>query len=236
MTITEIVPLENKTKINIKHIEMKRKQKTLLFILLLSMKVMIGYSQDTNLTTDTLMKIANAGLEKHLNLIKMDNVKNYGFSSIDALNHIELGSPIQTFMFSRSFYEDSVLKNDDYIVPIGEFRIPLIVNDTICSFLMIAKFHNQWSVIGLGGNILSDRLMKCMQKNKLDRKKRMILLRETVVQSDYLISGFFEKDGEPAYFPVVASKGEFPDKKMTKKEILPLIHQKYQTNKYLYKF
>jgi hypothetical protein len=39
---------------------MKRKQKTLvLFILLLSMKVMAGYSQDITLTTDTLMKIAN---------------------------------------------------------------------------------------------------------------------------------------------------------------------------------
>ena len=215
---------------------MKRKQKTLsLFILLLSMKVMFGYSQDTSLPTDSLMKIANNGSEKYLNMVRNGNVTHFGFNTVNDLDHIELGSPIQTFLFSRSFYKDSVLKNDDYIVPIGEYRIPLVVNDTIRSFLTIGKLHNQWKVVGIGGNILANQLMQCIQKNKLDRKKRIILLSETATQSDYLISGYFEKTGAPAYFPVVPSTGDtnndMPDRKMTKEEILPLIHQKYYKNK-----
>jgi len=217
---------------NLNHIEMKIKQKTLLFLLLLSMKVMSGYSQDTNLTTDTLIKIANNGLEKYLNIIRNENVTHSGFSSINDLNHILLGSPIQTFMLSRSFYEDSVLKNDDYIIPTGEYKIPLIVNDTIRSFLTIGKLHNQWKVVGMGGSGLAGNLMRCIQKNKLDYKKRIVLLSETVTQSDYLI--YFENTEAPVYFPVIPSMGginkDFPDKKMTKEEILPLIHQKYYKN------
>ena len=92
---------------------MKRKQKTLLFILLLSAKVVFGYSQDTNLPTDTLMKIANNGSEKYLNMVRNGNVTHFGFNTVNDLDHIELGSPVQTFLFSRSFYKDSVLKNDD---------------------------------------------------------------------------------------------------------------------------
>jgi hypothetical protein len=191
-------------------------------------------------TTDSLLKLTNIGLEKYLNLMKKDNVENYGFSTIDDLNNIELGNPIQTFLFSRSFYEDSVLKNDDYITSKEEFRIPLIVNDTIRSFIIIAKLNNQWSIVGIGGNILADNLMRCFQKNKIDSKKEIILLREPLSQSDYLISDYYNKTKEPAYFPVMSSMSclnkELPDKKMTKKEILPLIHQKYLSNKKIYKF
>jgi hypothetical protein len=212
---------------------MKIKQKTLvLFILLLSMKGMSGYSQDMTLTTDTLMKIANNGLEKYLSMVRNGNVTHFGFNTVNDLGHIELGSPVQTFLFSRSFYEDSVLKNDDYIVPIGEYRIPLVVKDTIRSFLTVGKLHDQWKVVGIGGNILAGKLMQCMQKNKLDRKQRVILLSETATQSDYLISGYFEKTGVTAYYPVIGDiNNDIPDKKMTKEEILPLIHQKYLKNK-----
>jgi len=198
------------------------------------------YPQDTDITSDSLLKLANIGLEKYLNLVKKDNVENYGFSSIDDFKNIELGNPIQTFMFKQSFYEDSVFKNDDYLTSKEEYRIPLIVNDTIRSFLIIAKFNNQWSIVGFGGNILADNLMQCLQKNRIDRKKEIILLREPVSQSDYLISDFYGKTKEPSYFPVKSSMSclnkELPDKKMTKKEILPLIHQKYYSNKHMYKF
>jgi hypothetical protein len=70
---------------------------------------MFGYSQDMNLSTDTLMKIANNGLEKYLNMVRNGNFKHFGFNSKNDLDHIELGSPVQTFLLSRSFYEDSVL-------------------------------------------------------------------------------------------------------------------------------
>lgn len=206
---------------------MKRKQKFLLFLLLLSMKVMIGYSQDMNLSTDTLIKIANNGLEKYINMLRNENVMHFGFNSINDLEHIELGSPIQTFMLSRSFYEDSVLKNDDYIVPMGEYKMPLIVNDTIRSFLTIGKLHNQWMVVGMGGSGLAKYLMQCIQKNNLDYKKKIKLLSETMTHSDYLI--YFENTEAPVYLPLIPSMGDknkdFPDKKMTKEEILPLIHQ-----------
>lgn len=210
---------------------MKRKQKYLLFILLFSMKVMFSYSQDTNLTTDTLIKIASNGLEKYLNMIRNENAMHYGFNSINDLEHVELGNPIQTFMLSRSFYEDSVLKNDDYIIPTGEYKIPLLVNDTIRSFLKIGKLHNQWKVVGMGGSGLAENLMRCIQKYKLDRKKRILLLLETASQSYYLI--YFEKTEEPVYLPIPSTEGvskDFPNKKMTKEETLPLIHQKYYSD------
>ncbi len=220
---------------------MKGKQKTLLlFILFLSVKVVYMYPQNTDMITDSILKLANIGIEKYLNLIKKDNVKNYGFSSLEDLKNIEFGNPIQTFLFNRSFYEDSVLKNDDYITPKEEFRIPLIVNDTIRSFIIIGKLNNQWSIVGIGGNILADNLMRCFQKNKIDNKKEIILLREPLSQSDYLISDYYGKTKEPTYFPVMSSMSclnkELPDKRMTKKEILPLIHQKYYYNKHIYKY
>ena len=98
-----------------------------------------------------------------------------------------------------------------------------------------SSFKYQAIARDAAGNILANKLMQCIKKNKLDLKKRIILLSETATQSDYLISGYFEKTGVPAYFPVLPSMGDInndlPDKKMTKEEILPLIHQKYYKNK-----
>ncbi|MGM0407859.1 MAG: hypothetical protein ACQERU_07730 [Bacteroidota bacterium] len=219
---------------------MKGKFKSILFVLFLSIKVAFVYPQTAEITTDSLLKLTNIGLEDYLNLIKMDNVKNYGFSSIEDLDSIKLGSPIQTFLFSQLFYKDSILRNIEYIFSKEEFRIPLIVNDTIRSFIIIAKLKNKWSIVGVGGNILADNLMQCLNKNRINTKRGLILLREPLSQSDYLISDFENKNTVPTYFPVISSMNclnrELPEKGMTKKEILPLIHQKYYSNKHMFKF
>ncbi len=206
----------------------------------MSVGITYVYPQNTDMTSDTLLKFANIGLEKYLKLVKKDNVENYGFSSIEDLDSIKLGNPIQTLYFDYSFYKDSILKNDDYITPKEEYRIPLIVNDTICSFLIIAKFDNQLSIVGIGGNILAENIMQCMQKNKINNKNEIFLLREPLSQSDYLVSDYHGRTIEPAYFPVMTSTSclnkQLPDRKMTKKEILPLIHQNYYSNKHMFKF
>lgn len=64
---------------------MKKRQKSLLLIIFFSMKVIISYSQDTSLTSDTLIKIANNGIEQYLNIIKNTDIRHCGFNSIDNL-------------------------------------------------------------------------------------------------------------------------------------------------------
>ena len=118
----------------------------------MSTQTVISNAQNTNISNDSLLKLANIGLERFLKILKNSNVRDYGFNSIDDLSKIEVGKPIQIFQFSRSFYEDTVLKDDDYFISINEYRIPLIVNDTICSFIKIAYFKNHWEVVGYGGN------------------------------------------------------------------------------------
>lgn len=77
--------------------------------------------------------------------------------------------------------------------------------------------------------------MQCIQKNKLDKSKDLILLHEPISYSDFIISDYFDNNKEPAYFPAMSNihimKNDFPDKKMTKKELMPLIHQKYHSSK-----
>lgn len=107
--------------------------------------------------------------------------------------------------------------------------IPLIVKDTIRSFLTIGKLHDRWQVVGIGESNLAGRLMKCIQNNKLDRKIRLRLLIETVTQTFYV--AYIEKNEEPVYMPLIPLKDDnVPDKKINQKEILSLIHQKYYKN------
>ena len=194
----------------------------LLCTLGVSLNMIFSYAQNTEIMTHSLLKIANDDLEKWVSLIKKDNIQNYGFNSNDELNKIELGMPIQTLLLSPSFYEDSLLSDNNYFIESEEYRIPIIVNGTIRSFLILNNENNQWLVVGVGENILASNLMNCIQINQIEIENVIVFLHEPLSRSVYLITDFYNREADASFFLLrrIAEKG------MKKDEILTLIHQK----------
>lgn len=212
---------------------------SIIFILLILISSSINnlYSQGSEQTTELIYSLAQSGLEKNIGIIPKSNIKNFGFNSRNDLNDIELGSPIRTYTFDKAFYADSILEDRNYIYAIDEYRVPLIVDDTIRSFLLVGKMNTEWEIVGIGGNLLAVRIMQCIEKNQLDITQSNRLLREPLSHSDFLITVFDNETNEIILFPVISSLNSFnhelPKEGMIM-EILPLIHRNYLSNKLTY--
>jgi len=210
----------------------------LILLILISSSINNLYSQGSEQTTELIYSLAQSGLEKNIGIIPKSNITNFGFNSRNDLNDIELGSPIRTYTFDKAFYADSILEDRNYIYAIDEYRVPLIVDDTIRSFLLVGKMNTEWKIVGIGGSLLAIKIMQCVEKNQIDMVQSIRLLREPLSRSDYLITDFESETNEMILFPVISSLNSFnhelPEKGMTEMEILPLIHRNYVSNKQAY--
>lgn len=85
-------------------------------------------------------------LQLFLNAIPEGHENLYGFSSRDDFAQAELGKPIPML----------TLNQDDYsLVEVNEWRLPVLLNRSIVSFLTVSRVNEQWQAVEIGASGLA---------------------------------------------------------------------------------
>gem|GEM_PF-3115706 len=68
---------------------------------------------------------------------------------------VKLGKPYQLMTLSEDFFTDPALKQKDYVVSSGEWRIPMIIDKEYRALLTVSNVDGNWKVVGLGATSLA---------------------------------------------------------------------------------
>jgi hypothetical protein len=189
------------------------------------------YPQNEEPTSKFLLQLATNELPKHIDMIRSDNITFYGFRSEDDITNIKLGEPIQTCYLSSDFYTDSILKDKDYMVYANEYRIPLMVNDTIRSFLTVGKLKEKWQIVGIGEAPYALNVGKSIRNYELDKGDKIKLLLEPSSRTSYFIKNGKAIGGHEFYPVGVNKRMDIETHKYQQQDLFPKLHEQYNNEK-----
>ncbi len=144
------------------------------------MSIKMAFSQPTDIER------LRPQIDKYLSLVMANGFEKYGFYSADDIYNVQLGEPIQTIEMEQNFYYDEFSTGDYCMQNVNEFRIPLIVNDTIRAFAVVAEKKGKWVVVDFGASILAQRVDKCYRDYGIHKKQKVKMLRDTYSSIDYI--------------------------------------------------
>ena len=125
-------------------------------------------------------------IDKYLSLAVAGGIEKYGFRNINEIGEIQYGEPIQTIEMEQNFYSDESATGEYCMQDVNEFRIPLIVNDTIRSFVVVAEKNGKWFVVDFGASTLAKRVDKCYRDYGIQKHQKVKMLRDTYSSTDYI--------------------------------------------------
>ena len=166
---------------NIKNMKMKI---NLIFLIIVFLLSSTTYGQK-NISKDVLAA-AEKGYAAYLEKIPADKESLYGFNNREEFSKIKLGKPYQLMTLSKEFFSDPTLKNKDYIVPSGDWRIPVIIDKEYRALLTVSYFDGNWKVVGLGATSLA-RELEVFEKEHPSKNQYGKILRVYQSVSDYML-------------------------------------------------
>ena len=153
-----------------------------------------------------IMKDVLAAAEKdyvaYLEKIPTDKEPLYGFNSRDEFDRVKLGKPYQLMTLSEEFFSDPTLKNKDYLVPTGDWRVPLLIGKEYRALLTVSDFNGYWKAVGLGAASLA-RELEVFEKKHPSKKQYGKILRVYQSVCDYML---LSSDDDPAAMNVIPLK------------------------------
>jgi hypothetical protein len=138
-----------------------------------------------NIKKDVLAA-AEKGYVAYLEMIPAGKEPLYGFNNRDEFAKVKLGKPYQFMTLSKDFFTDPTLKNKDYIIPSGNWRVPLIVGNENRALLTVSDFEGSWKVVGLGATSLA-RELGVFEKEHPSKNRYGKILRIYQNVSDYVL-------------------------------------------------
>ena len=182
-------------------------------------------------STTFLLQLATKQLPTYLDLVRKDHISYYGFKSEDEFDNIKFGNPIQVCYLSSEFYTDSVLTDEEYLFYASEYRMPLLVNDTIRLFLIAGKLNNEWKIVGIGEATFDQNIDKSLDNYKLKKKSKVKLLLEPFSRTSYfVIPDDIKNTG--GYYPVGTNNAmNLKGKEYQQQELFSKIHEHYKKKK-----
>ena len=127
---------------------------------------------------------AIASLNTFLNKIPQGREIEYGFTNRDAFERADLGTPVRIFTLDPDFLKNGMDQKNNYMIPLDEWRVPIIVDDEFCSLLTVAMVDNTLKTVELGGKMLAKEMMEFWKKDPIGRKG---LLRLYQLRCDFMI-------------------------------------------------
>jgi len=182
------------------HSGMKQK-----LLLLITMIVWFsGISAQTDNLND-LLATAQAGLAGYLEKIPPGRESLYGFKTRDEFLKAKPGKPYQIFSLSEEFYNDTLLTDQKYMVPTGEWRISVTVNNKPVVMLTVAKMKGVYEVVGIGAAGLANELGDFEKKHSPGNSPGRIL-RVHPLNCDFVVSSPDNEDKRLKIYPLHSAK------------------------------
>jgi hypothetical protein len=147
---------------------------------------------ETGFTNEEVIACANEKLSHFISLIRMDNIKDFGFNSSSELDQILLGTPFLNLYLTTAFKNDTDYDCfDKYIINYNSWKVPLMVDDDIRCFLEIYVENDSLYCPGGGGSDFAKRVNDCEKKYGIESEKKYLIL-----EHDYSVGSFIMKGSE----------------------------------------
>jgi len=198
----------------------------LILLIIVFLHSSVSYGQ-MNIKKDVLAA-AEKGYVAYLEKIPLDKELLYGFNNRDEFTKVKLGKPYQLMTLSEDFFTDPTLKQKDYVVPSGEWRIPMIIDKEYRALLTVSNVDGNWKVVGLGATSLAKE-MEVFEKKHPSKNQYGRILRVYQSVSDYMLIS--SEDAEDMdVIPLHSAKNSLAEDGMTfssmkLKQALPLIKE-----------
>jgi hypothetical protein len=142
------------------------------FILLLLLLTSAAYPQE-NSRRNISQAVMNS-LPEWLEKIPAGSETNYGFQSRDEFSRAGLGDPIEVFDLGDEFYTQK--DQAPRMVPTGEWRIPVTVDQKIRAMVTVVEQNSTWEIVDFGATGLAEGLSNYANKLPVDQFRRIKIL------------------------------------------------------------
>jgi hypothetical protein len=127
-------------------------KKTLLLSLLITISILPtlkAQEVDSSLKTDLIN-----WLEK----IPHGYEKQYGFENRNEFGLATIGKPIEVYTLSSLFFTDQAISDSNYFKSVGEWRVPILVNNSYRALLTAVIINTEWQIVDIGATTLAREL------------------------------------------------------------------------------
>jgi hypothetical protein len=202
----------------------------LLSLIVLFSPVSYGQMNRVKEVTDA----AEKGFQAYLEKIPVGQESNYGFNNREEFARVKTGKPYQIIILKKEFFTDPELTGEDYLQPLNEWRVPLMVDRENRAFLTVAMANGQFKAVGLGAAGLAREVGE-FEKEQPSSRHFGEILRVHKMTSDFLLLSDEDNPASSVLFPLQSARKAFAEKgesfrSYRLKEGLQLIKSHVQNN------
>lgn len=182
-------------------------------------------------TDEEIIRTASSSLKSFLEKIPLGSEEQYGFANSTEINEATVGKPYRVYTIHPDSIKRGNPEGKGYMIPLDEWRLPVIVRDEYKALLTVTIVKNNLQVVDLGAKVLAREIRGFEKKHPQGQK---MILRLFQLQCDFIILRPISKTLEQSEIYPLRSAGlmfqEFRnalDTPRMLKEILPKLHEKY---------
>lgn len=132
-----------------------------------------------------IKRTAKEGLPEFLNNIPEGFETQYGFTSRNEFLIADIGNVYEVYTISTDFLNMPGADIKLFVKPLEQYRVEVIVNNEIKTFITVSKINDKYKVVDLGGAELSKEFGRIL-KDVGDVNPRRIIFRLFQVECDFL--------------------------------------------------
>jgi|TARA_B110000238_G_scaffold51561_1_gene56149 hypothetical protein len=172
-----------------------------IFLLILVIAVSVTVTAQTH-SLELISNVAAKELTNYLNKIPIGQEKMFGFNNRGEFSEASIGEPYEMLTLNNDFFNDKfIVRDKDYIMSTGNWRIPIMVNKQNRALLTISKVNNEWHVVKIGAKGLAEELEKFNTNHPLIIKS--YILRVFQLKSDFVLTS------KEIIYPLTSAKRSF---------------------------
>lgn len=132
-----------------------------------------------------IKRTAKDALPEFLNYIPEGFESQYGFNSRNEFSMADIGNVYEVYTISTDFLSMPGTDLKLFVKPIEQFRVEVIVNNEVRTFVNVSKVNDKYKVVDLGGAELSKEFERIL-KDARDVNPRRIIFRLFQAECDFL--------------------------------------------------
>jgi len=208
---------------------------SILISLLLSILFMnIAYAESQS----DVYKAAESGLPLMLGSIPQGYELKYGFANREEFTAATIGLPYQIYTIHPEMLKVDATLTDDMMMPIEEWRFPVICDGRIRALLTVAKVNGNWQSVDIGAALLASEIDNLERELSLkNRDIKRIILRLYQIKSDFIvIVDASSKMTNGAFYPLKSArmgvgssmKARSATPSLSFQDLLPVLKERYR--------
>jgi len=185
-----------------------------------------------------VLDAADAGLSLMLNSIPEGYESRYGFENREELAEASLSLPYQMYTIHPDMFLGDAAITDEMIVPVDEWRFPVVCSGRTRALLTVAKVKDKWQAVDIGAAQLASEIdaIERNSSSKGNRDIRKIILRLYQIRSDFVVIADSSSVANGTFYPLQSARigagGSMKQKSAASsqifKDLIPALKDRYR--------